>query len=321
MIGLIAHPNGFLAGFVGNQMYVSEPYQPHAYAPKNVKVFDYPIVALGVYGSTIVVMTTGFTYLVSGVVPETLSVEKLPDPYPCVSKRSVASADYGVLYASKDGLVWVGYGGLRVISRDILSRDDWQKFNPVTMHGVVHDGRYIGFYLVDGGQDYSLYDPKGAGFIFDYPDKATGADSNDRLTTLDFYAAASYANPDTTFHYVVRTGRTNKLLEWEAGPSLIPYIWKSKAFVMPYLTTFAAAKVTGSFQWRNGGSPGRSVVFELLVGDSVKYRRIVSSSEPFRLPRFSREVEPWYVRVSGTEFIQQIHIATSIEELREGRVQ
>lgn len=321
MVGLVSHPNGFLAGFVGNQLYVSESYQPHAYPPKYVKVFDYPIVAVGLYGNTFVVATTGFVYLVSGVDPRNLTVEKLPDPYPCVSKRSMASGDRGVLYASNDGLVQVGYGGLQVITRDVLSRDEWRHWNPRTIHGVIYDGRYIGFYLRDQGQDYSLVDPVGEGFIFDYNDRATGVDQRDKLTTLNFYATAVYANPDTEMHYVMRFKRNNNLFEWEAGRGFLNYRWKSKAFVMPYLTSFGAMKVVALHEWRDNPDSGREVTVEVIVGTQVKYRRVVKTNEPFRLPRFYREVEPWYVYVEGTEFVQEIHMATSMDELKEGKAQ
>lgn len=321
MVGLTSHPNGFLAGFVGNQMYVSEPYQPHAYPPEYVKVFDYPIVAVGVYGNTIVVATSGFTYLVSGVDPRNLTVEKLPDPYPCIAKRSMASGDRGVIYACNSGLVWVGFGGLQVVTRDVLTRDEWRLYNPATLHGVISDGRYVGFYLFDQGQDYSLVDPVGAGFVFDYTDRATGVDQRDKLTTLTSYATATYANPDSSFYFVSRKNRTNVLLEAEAGDGYILYRWRSKAFVMPYLTSFGAAKVVAQHAWRDDPATGRSVRFTLIVGTQVKFTRTVKTNEPFRLPRFYREVEPWYVQVEGDELVCEIHIATSMDELKEGKAQ
>lgn len=317
--GFVSHPNGFIAGFVANQFIPSEPFQPHAFDPGNVKVFDYPIVAIGVFGSTFVVATTGFTYLVNGVDPQNLTVEKLPDPYPCVSKRSMVSGDRGVIYASNEGLVWVGYGGVQVITRDVLSRDDWTTYNPRTLLGAIYDGRYIGFYRTDLAQDLTVEAPKGGGFIFDYNDRATGVEQNDKLVTLDFYVTAIYANPETNMYYVSRSTLQNRLFEWEAGTGYQPYVWQSKAFITPYITTFAAAKVSGDFpQHVDGDQP---INFELLVGDEVKFQRLVRRSEPFRLPRFFRYTDPWYVRVKGDVVIYNIAVSTSIEELKEGGLQ
>ena len=318
MIGIISHPNSFLAGFVGNQLILSEQNQLHAFPKKYVRSFDFPIVALGIYGSTIVVATTGFIYLVSGTDPRAMSVERLPDPYPCVSKRSLVSADRGVIFASNEGLVWVGYGGLQIISRDVMSRDDWQKYNPSSMHGISYDGKYIGFYLTDGGRDYTLFDPVGQGFIFDYNDRATGVDQKDKLTTLDFYPTAAYANPDTNFFFVKREQRKNNLYEWEAGSLFLPFVWKSKAFIMPYLTSFGAAKVV----CRNRKTTsGKTVKINIYVADKLVFTRFVITNEPFRLSRFYRAVDPWYVEVIGTEDVQEIHLATSVEELKEGKSQ
>lgn len=313
MIGLSAHPAGFLVGFVGNQLYLSEAFQPHAYPPAYVKVLESPIVAVGIYGNTIVVTTTGFPYLVTGSDPRNMTVEKLPDPYPCVSKRSLVSGDRGIIYASNEGLVWIGYGGTQVITRDVLSRDEWALYNPTTIHGVVYDGRYFGFYLSGAGQDFELFDPSGSGFVFDYNDRATGVEQRDKLTTLGFYATSVYANPDSNLYFVSRVSRTNILNEWEAGATLIPYTWTSKAFVMPYLTNFATAKVVLV-------SDVGTTQFSLLSRGIVKYSRVVKDSEPFRLPAFSRSVEPWKVQITGTRFVAEIHLGTSINELAEGKV-
>jgi hypothetical protein len=238
----------------------------------------------------------------------------------------MVSGDRGVIYASNDGLVWVGYGGLQVITRDLLSRDEWQLWNPSTIHGCVYDGRYVGFIqprLTTTDEDYDRADdePTTLGFMFDYADRATQVDQRDRLTTFDFYATTTYAAPGETFYFVTRDEDTNTFKEWDTGDGYLSYDWRSKAFVMPYLTSFAAAKVTGRYPWKDDPDNGRSVTFELWVGTRLKYTRPVESSEPFRLPRFYREVEPWYVRVKGTEIVQEIHLATSMEELREGKAQ
>lgn len=320
MIGLASHPGGFLVGFVGNQLYVSEAYQPHAFPPEYVKVFDYPIVALGIYGNTIVVATSGFTYLVSGTDPRNLSVDKLPDPYPCVSKRSMSSGDRGVIYVCNSGLVWVGFGGLQVITRDVLTRDEWKKYNPTTIHGVISDGHYVGYYLTAEANYPSLVDPVGAGFVFDYTDRATGVDQRDKLTTLTGYSTATYASPNSEFFFLARVNRHNQLFEAEAGVGYIPYRWRSKAFVMPYITSFAAAKVITDLFDRGLTPTGRTVTFTLFVGKQVKYSRAVTSNEPFRLPRFYRETEPWYVQVEGDGFVMHVELAASVEELK-GRVQ
>jgi hypothetical protein len=53
MKGLIALPNGCVAGFSGNTVYISEPYAPHAYPLLNQYTVPFPIVAIGNVGTAI----------------------------------------------------------------------------------------------------------------------------------------------------------------------------------------------------------------------------------------------------------------------------
>jgi hypothetical protein len=191
MQGLVGTPNGWLAGFFENKVYFSVPYQPHAWPPAYVKYFDYPIVGLGVFGTTVAVFTTGPTYLVDGMDPENLSVDRVPDVYPCVSKRSIATGDRGVYYACATGLAFVGSGGVQLVSKDVLDEDDWKVWHPDTMHGTVFDGYYYGFFR--GDRQTSSPNENGAGFIFDINDRATGSFDKVLLTTIPFYSPAIYA--------------------------------------------------------------------------------------------------------------------------------
>lgn len=149
--GLVAMPNGILAGFIGNQIYFSEPYYPHAWPDIYSLTVDYQIVGLGVYETTLVVLTTRFPYLISGVSPASMTQQKLPIPQPCVSKKSIASDQYGVLYASPSGLVSLGSGSQDVVTTPLYTHDEWTQLNPETMMGVIYNNLYIGFYTLASG--------------------------------------------------------------------------------------------------------------------------------------------------------------------------
>lgn len=309
MIGLVAHPDGFMAGFAENKLYFSERYQPHAYPSTAgyVRSFDYPIVALGVFGNTIVVATTGYLYFVSGSAPATMTVQRQPDPYPCISKRSMVSADRGVLYASRDGLVFAGYGGVQVVTRDVLDRESWAKYYPGSIHGAVYDGKYYGWYL-RSSVDFSLEDPDGGGFVFDYNDRATSVNQSDKLTTLSGYATAAHANPGINLHYIARARRQNSLLEWGAGDTALTSKWKSKEFVLGGHTVLSAAKVI---------SDG-PVLFDWLVNGVVKYSRTTAVNKPFRLPPINRTEERYQMQITAAYRVREIHVASSMNELIEG---
>lgn len=311
MIGLVGTPNGFLAGFLDNKVAFSVPYQPHAWPPAYVKYFDYPIVGLGVFGTTVVVFTTGPTYLVDGMDPENLSVDRVPDVYPCVSKRSIATGDRGVYYAALTGLAFVGSGGVQLVSKDVMSEENWKVWHPETMHGTVFDGFYYGFYR--GDRQTSDPNENGAGFIFDINDRATGSYDNILLATIPFYAPASYAGPDVRLHYVRSNLTVSTLYEWNAGAGYEPYIWRSKQFVFPYNISFAAAKVVMRC------TAERPCIVRLLDGacNVVVFEKNVTNNAPFRLPALLSRLD-WMVEVAGTADVQEIHFATSMQELTEG---
>ena len=111
-------------------------------------VVDSKVVGLGVYDTTLVVMTERQPYLITGSSPLALSQTKLPVPQPCVAKRSIASDQYGVLYASPNGLVSISPGGSDVISNPLYTRQEWQELSPSSMVGMIYNNQYLGFYTV-----------------------------------------------------------------------------------------------------------------------------------------------------------------------------
>jgi hypothetical protein len=351
--GLIGLSCGSLAAFHGNKVVFSEPYQPGAWPPEYEKVFDYPVVALGTYGQTCVVATTGYTYLVSGNDPRSFGVSRVPDPYPCVSKKSMVSSDNGVIYSSTDGLIFVGTPsyytqgtGTHVLTRNTMTHDEWQKYNPKHINGVIFDGRYYGFY------PYSDVDPetyRGAGFIFDSSMRmVTGVvkesefDKDDVLVDLDFYATATFANPQVPLHLILNANVVNniypppiptdppvpvdnRLYQWEGSGYSHPYIWRSKQFSFPYLVTFSAAKII--FEDEEPGAPVEeddddpiTLIFRLLDGANggVVYERVVNSTRPFRLPSLRARTE-WMVEVEGVHWVQMIKLSSSYADLQEGK--
>lgn len=331
LAGFFMHPGIFLVGYRKNALWFSEPSQFHAWKERNSLRFETDIVATGIFGNTIVVATKAYIHLVTGTVPGAMTVERLPDPYPCVSSRSMVSADRGAIFASLDGLVWVGYGGVQVITREVMTRVEWRRFFPESILGASYDGKYVGFYSRPGGLPGSLPSPRGS-FIFDYMDRATGVAQKDKLVTTNSFATAVFANPGGAMFYVEPTSSTIHVLrEWgnrQDGADVNSYFytgfsWESKHFVSPHLIKFRAAKVV----FTPTQVQGLVVLFKLFVGTRVIYQREVRNSQPFRLPPFSRYVEPWRVGVEfvaaplggpGAPFVQEIHIAPSMEDLKEG---
>ena len=101
-------PNGFLIGFDGNNIYMSEAYHFHAWPAEYKQATETPIVGLGVLGQTCVVCTQGYPATVTGTKPATCSFTKATTGEPCLSRGSIVSTPQGVIYASQNGLILVG---------------------------------------------------------------------------------------------------------------------------------------------------------------------------------------------------------------------
>lgn len=218
--GLIAHPNGFMVGFDGNDLYFSEPWKPYAWPIKYSLSCVFEIVSVGIFGSTIVVGTKGYPYIVTGSHPGGMSMDKTDTLEPCISKRSMVDVGTGVLYASPNGMVFIGNGGVSIATHAQFSKDEWKFINPSSLYCRFHNGLVFGW--------HSINTDLHTGFIFDV---STGAFST---TALSINAA--YVDPETNKLYVVDG---TKVYQIDAHPyNDLTFDWKSKVFSLNAPTNF-----------------------------------------------------------------------------------
>lgn len=232
--GLVAMPNGILAGFVGNQVWFCEPYLPHAWPTAYSMSVQFPIVGLGVFGQTLVVTTTGNPYLISGTTPGAMTQERLPMPEPCISKRSIASDQYGVMYASPNGLVSISGGAQDVISRSLMTKDEWLPYAPNTLVGTIYQNMYLGFCAPVAGGYTTLVLTRG---------------DNPPLVTLDTAAIAVFVSRSSSNVYFL-SASDNKIYQLDADTANnLTFEYISKKFVLPHPANFSAYKVQADWPY------------------------------------------------------------------------
>lgn len=228
LTGVISLPNGMMAGFVGKDIYFCEPYIPHAWPVRYSITVDYDVVGLAAYGNTLVVMTKGNPYLITGSTPADMVPEKLELNLPCINARGIQDLGYGIIYPTHDGLVAVQNGSATLITSDLLARTDWQELRPETMVSGQFNGRYFSSY------DYTSDDGirHSGALIFDT------SGSQPFITRTDIQAQA--------YFYDMVAGKLfflegQDVYEWDAPgmPNAMQY-YRSKEFVLPRPTNFGA---------------------------------------------------------------------------------
>lgn len=222
--------NGMIIGFIGKDIYACIPYKPWAWPEAYVLSAADDIVDISPVGtgSSCIVTTTGPPYILTGTAPSGLTLNRLPEIKPNLSKRgtvrvnilskSQLTTNYysGVMYPSTDGLRFVNSEGMSMLlTQNAFAVDEWAEYYPATMHSVLHDNKYFGFYQsgdVEGG------------IIVDI---ITG-----EVTTLDFYCFAAYVDPKTDTLYFLRSPKMSVYEEILTNPDAPSTSGKATQFVL-----------------------------------------------------------------------------------------
>lgn len=231
--GVCSHPSGFLCGFHLREVIFSEIGYPQSWPVAYRYSVEADIVAVAVYGQSLVVLTKGYPVVFSGSDPAAMTPEKLTELEPCVSARSVSSDANGVMYASPNGICIIGPAGTGLATANIMLRDNFEKFNPPTIRGAVYSGKYFGFY-----QQATEYLSNG-GFILDRTMQSSP------FSTTNIQARATFIDPETAeLYYLWDT----TIYKWE-GDKLNnwPFEWLSKKFVFSDPINLGAIEIDADF--------------------------------------------------------------------------
>lgn len=299
--GLVQMPNGFLAGFVGNTLYFSEPYMPHAWPDRYRKTVTDDIVGIAVYGQTLVVATKGQPYIVTGVDPSSVSAAKLDVYAPCLAKSGMCSIGMGVAYPSYDGMVVVSASGAQVATQAQMTKAQWAAAWDAGMSSIWHDGRLIAFSTNASKRTLILQ---------------LGIQGLLNISNTTVLGTAPAIDDDDSLHYA--SGSTRMIFDPVGGVNMRAN-WQSRVF------TLSAARSMGVCQVFASGYPltltfGYSNLASAQGQPSgvitTTFQSTVAGPEPFRLPHgfLSRE---WRIFVDTTHAVQQIVAAEVMDEIRQ----
>lgn len=282
MVGLCMMANGIAAGFAGNEVLFSGAYLPYSWPQANRQTTQHDIVAIAASGTSLVVATKGYPYVFSGVTPSAINSVKLDLEQACVSKQSMVVVDGQVIYASPDGLVAIGGNGGVVITEAIITRDQWQAYDPITLRAWAHEGKYIGLTSTTG----FVFDPRSGDF---------------RTFNNNWDAAWHDLERDTLY-----IAKNKTLYQWREGDTAELATWRSKQFVAPVGSAFNSMRVV---------SADNSQLAVTLFADGAAVMNLPLGSVPtmaFRTPAI--RATKWQIEVQSIIEVERIILATSMEE-------
>jgi len=231
MQGIVLVQNNIVAGFFGNQLAFAEPSKPHAWPLTLRRTLEHDIVALASANGVLLVLTKEFAYRVSGADPATVSIARIEEPWPCLTKRSVVNMGYGVLFATHGGIaLWSSTTGMTLATRLLYDWDIWDvDFDPETIIATYYNDKYFAAH-------------SGGAFVFERDEKVGGFFVN----ISDTYTAAWLDSVDDSFYYIRDT--TGDVYKWDDSTQpLLDMEWKSKVIVTKDFINLGAARVIADF--------------------------------------------------------------------------
>jgi hypothetical protein len=351
--GLIAMPNGVMAGFAENQIWFCDPYHPHAWPPGFVLTTEFPIVGLGLTNGALVACTATVPYVVQGNAPGEMTLTKCGRANPCSARGSILSGDDYVTYHSPNGLIQVSPQGVATNTTDLwFTREQWLALTPQNYLRAIYLGScYFAFgstspasvspsdntHAQDGftieldqdNQSFTIWpQPGGHRLGFNELDSHTGADIDNVLT-----------DPWTGIGMLISDGKLWYYDFSDQSPVLTTYTWKSKIYSQNNKKSYEAMKVW--FTVPDGHDALNEFVIELpadnaawqTLGDDryayvrtycdwagdgkmtlIDCREVRSSGGLLRIIS-GFKAEQWQWEITGNVNISNVQVATSAKEL------
>lgn len=191
-------PGNFYVGFAASSpktvMFTEQGYPTTYPLDYRYDVRD-PVVGLAVCGNSVVVLTTGAPWLLTGTAPGSMMETVMQSEQGCVSPLSVCVMDGAAFYASADGICMVAPSGsypslVQNVTEKLFGKREWAALNPSSCIMQPYDGALHAWFTLANGSR--------AGYIFKFADGAAA------VTTHDEVAKSAYYDAETDGLYYVR---------------------------------------------------------------------------------------------------------------------
>ncbi|MFH0826132.1 MAG: hypothetical protein V2B18_25555 [Pseudomonadota bacterium] len=295
--GLIQELGGSYAGFTGNYIYRSEPAVPYAFPLDYRVTVPYTIVALALWGNSIIALTTAFPEVITGYAGNH-SQRTFKVPQSCVAKQGVVTSKFGVVYPSPDGLVLITETAWNLLTKDIFTKAQWNVYDPEDFVAVYYEDQYIAF--DKNGNTALIFDMEQRDGVFVITQALTTG-----LTVKD---AQVMDEEDKIYLLTVEAG-SYKAQTWNTGTSQT-WTWKSKKFTFPGELAWNCARIIGA---QSAAAP---ITFKVYLDGTLYQTLKVYDTDLFKFTG-DDSFQTLEVEMSGTAEVEALYMAPSPDELWE----
>lgn len=236
--GLSSMGYGGAVGFLGRDLYFSEPFYVHAYPTGYIVPLFHDIVSITVEKNMVFVATEGPPYLVYGDHPSVMSRVVYESDYPGLNIRGACAGKGGAFFVTRQGLIHNNGSGPVNVTQSLLTADDWADYHPDVLMIAWHQQKIFGF------------DPTGAhGFMIDFSGDTMqfiplGLDVDAIYTSDTGYLYLAMDDVDIVDENDPPAAMPKAVKQWEGSTTnYMLYTWRSKEFVFNGPVNFSVAKV------------------------------------------------------------------------------
>lgn len=290
LAGIEVMPGGIFAAFSGANLYVSEPYRPHAFP----YIFTLPTAIRGIRAAqqSLVITTADGLYILAGSAPSTAQIIKVSTPQPGIAQRSMVSIDGGVAYASRDGFALVdGSTASMQTSQKLFGRQKWREFyksimDDASMRFSFHDG-----YLVVSSNSLAT------GFTLRFDEDVGSMARHEQRMDCTFQLPV-----EDSLYYSV----DNMVYRYQGGADL-SLEWRGRNEVFAKPEYFGAGHL-----WADGPA-----TIQLWMDGTKVYEKLQQPGW-FRLPGDLPRCLTLSIGIKGNKTVHSVAIARSMAELQIG---
>ncbi|QGM46128.1 Ig domain-containing protein [Methylocystis heyeri] len=317
--GAVLLPNGILAGWRNKyEIWFSEAYRPHAWPASYSINIPYEIVGLGVTGNTIVVVTRGYPYAVTGLTPDTMTPSMITSLEPGASRLAIASGESAVFFASETGIVMATAGGTQNLTLGSMGAHQWTALNPPSFMMV---GRNTALTVMQ--RDAAAADN---GMFYETNIANVGWSSIQTDAAVTFMRSDAY-----TSDILMAYGGGVYVWDDRRHKNYMPWVWRSKDILLPWAQEYYGGKVffrvptwqaltlgTRNTDQSQTFDPTKQYLLLRVWGDGkqILVREIQATGELIIFPAGSK-YDVYRFQLEGQVTVFNAQFAMSVKELRQ----